>query len=300
MRAYPVAYSIKTEAGLKLDIAILETESLILHEETIPIILEKLIQSIKDDGILRDPVVVDRDSLVVLDGMHRVKALRTLGCRLTCACLVDYKSPEIKVEEWCRIIPNQVEAHRAFDLVEELGLKLTPRFSCHSLEDRGTGSVLIVGDSFYDVVASDRDLLSVFNYIREFELRLRAMGFEVDYETSGEVKEKLKKKLVGVILYPPKIEKKQVVDIAREGRVFTFKATRHIIPARPVGVDVPLSLLQEPYLSIKEANQQLSRMLINKRVKRIPPGGIWMGRRYDKNLYFFENRSIDKNSYTLS
>lgn len=289
MRAYPVAYSIKTEAGLELDITLIETDSLTLHEETIPIILEKLIRSIKHDGILRDPVIVDRDSLVVLDGMHRVKALSTLGCRLSCACLVDYKSPEIRVEEWCRVIPNQVDARRAFDLAEELGLKLTPRFSCRSLEDRGMGSVLILGDSFYDVVSSDHDLLSVFNYIREFELRLRAMGFNVGYETSGEVREKLKKNMVGAILYPPKIEKKQVVEIARMGRIFTFKATRHIIPARPVGVDVPLSLLQDPYLSIKEANQHLSRMLINRRLKLIPPGGIWMGRRYDENLYFFEN-----------
>lgn len=285
----PVAYSIECGGGLKMDIALVETGRLLLHEETIPEMLEDLVRSIKEDGVLRAPVVVDRETLVVLDGMHRVKALRILGCRFTCACLVDYRSPEIKVERWCRTISKPFDAREAVEVARELGLRLSPRAS---RGDSGRGDaypVMMFGDSCYDVVTSGPDLLSAFNGVRELELRLRAMGFKVGYETAREAEEKLKRKAVDAVLYPPKIGKEQIVETARRGCVFTSKTTRHIVSARPVGVDVPLSLLRNPSLSVEEANKRLSALLSRKRLRHMPPGEVWRDRRYDEDLYFFED-----------
>jgi len=93
---------------------------------------------------------------------------------------------------------------------------------------------------------------------------------------------------VAAVLCPPKIGKDQVIDIARRRRVLTFKATRHIIPARPVGVDVPLSLLRGTSLSVEEANERLWTLLSRRRVRHLPTGSFWMGRRYDGDLYVFE------------
>jgi len=54
-----------------------------------------------------------------------------------------------------------------------------------------------------------------------------------------------------------KIEKHHIIDIAKAGKVFTFKATRHIIPARPLGVDIPLSPLTDQDISFEKANRKL-------------------------------------------
>lgn len=52
---------------------------LCLHEETIPELLERLTQHIQLDGYVKHPIIVDEKSFVVLDGTHRVVALKKLG-----------------------------------------------------------------------------------------------------------------------------------------------------------------------------------------------------------------------------
>ena len=88
---------------------------------------------------------------------------------------------------------------------------------------------------------------------------------------------------------PPKIEKRHIIDIAKAGKLLTFKATRHIIPARPLGVDIPLSYLKDQDVSVEEANTRLSDLLKAKVLRRFSPGQIWWGRRYDEALYVFED-----------
>ncbi len=90
---------------------------------------------------------------------------------------------------------------------------------------------------------------------------------------------------------PPKVEKHHIIDIVKAGKVFTFKATRHIIPARPLGVDIPLSPLKDQDISVENANRKLSELLKAKVLRRFSPGQIWWGRRYDGALYVFEDRS---------
>lgn len=97
MSTTPVAYTIDHE-GLRLYIALIETERLLIHEETIPHRLERLRRRIERDGVQSAPILVDRHNLVVLDGMHRTAVLSDLGCRFTCVCLLDYFDPSINVQ----------------------------------------------------------------------------------------------------------------------------------------------------------------------------------------------------------
>jgi ParB-like chromosome segregation protein Spo0J len=63
---------------LVLEISLVETSRLYIHEEIIPDILSKLVEKIKSDGVWTDPIIVDAKTMVVLDGMHRVAAAREL------------------------------------------------------------------------------------------------------------------------------------------------------------------------------------------------------------------------------
>lgn len=70
MSSQPVAYTIDHE-GLRLDIALAPTDRLHIHEETIPERVSSLGDRIMRDGVQSAPIIVDRGTYVVLDGMHR-------------------------------------------------------------------------------------------------------------------------------------------------------------------------------------------------------------------------------------
>lgn len=75
-------------------------ELLKAHEEIDKVYHEKLKKTIESDKVLKKPIVADINTYIILDGHHRVSVLRSLGCRLVPAVLVDYNSPSIIVESW--------------------------------------------------------------------------------------------------------------------------------------------------------------------------------------------------------
>ena len=70
------------------------------HEEIDEKHLEELLEEIVRDGILKKPVVADRETLVVIDGHHRVEALKRIGASKIPVVLVDYGDPKIVVKSW--------------------------------------------------------------------------------------------------------------------------------------------------------------------------------------------------------
>jgi len=80
--------------------ALVEAACLLPHERINESYLRTLTEEIRSDGVLRHPVIVDRTSLVILDGHHRVAALKRLGCTFVPAYLLDYSDPSIMVEGW--------------------------------------------------------------------------------------------------------------------------------------------------------------------------------------------------------
>jgi uncharacterized protein (DUF1015 family) len=82
------------------EIVIFEIEELREHEEIRPDYLEELKNEIQLDGILKMPICIDKDTCIILDGHHRLQALKGLGCKKIPCVLVDYQSPEIKVVAW--------------------------------------------------------------------------------------------------------------------------------------------------------------------------------------------------------
>ena len=68
------------------------------HEKGSPLYLELLRQEILMDGALKYPIIVDEKSHVILDGMHRWLALKSLGYTLIPVMLVNaFQNPKIRV-----------------------------------------------------------------------------------------------------------------------------------------------------------------------------------------------------------
>jgi len=67
------------------------------HERTSKRRVEELVRAIQKDGVVKQAIIVDRRSSVVLDGHHRVEALKRLGATRVPAYLVTYQSQKIRV-----------------------------------------------------------------------------------------------------------------------------------------------------------------------------------------------------------
>lgn len=274
---------------IKLEIKLEEVEKLHIHEEVIPDILHKLTEGIRADGYFKHPVIVDSKTLVVLDGMHRVAAAENLGCRFIPVCLVDYENPNILVGSWCRVINHSSNLEKLVNSVRELGFTVEEcqRDTASKLvnEQKATTSILSRSKCFA-IHGPQKTIKEIYDAIKQIELKLQAKGYSIGYDTESDAKNKVSSGKALSTLIVPNLSKKDVVTVALRGEVFAHKTTRHVIPVRPLFVNVPLEWLCGK-LSLKKANEALVKHLSKKRVKRLPPGQV-LDRRYEEELYIFE------------
>jgi hypothetical protein len=287
MSKLPVAYTIDHE-GLKLDIALIFTDDLLIHEQTIDSRLENLRKRIEEDGVQSAPILVDRETSVVLDGMHRTAVLKQLGCRFTCICMLNYFDPRIKVKRWCRIIPKPFNHRLAENIINNLDLSMEP-YELIKAPDKEESLILVFREKAFKIIDEFGDILETFRRINHVETKLNSWGYDVVHCTEAEAIKYVREGNFDAAIYMPKVSKENVLKVAKRKEVFTPKATRHKLPARPVQVNVPLDLLRDGDISLIDANYKLKEILSNKKVERFEAGKEWNGRIYDEVLYVFEN-----------
>jgi len=193
------------------------------HEQTDPFHLEELKSELLRDGYQRDPITIDANYKVILDGHHRVKILKTLGCFKIATHYVDYlNDANIRVKAWYPVVMDSERS--LLKLLRESGINV------HT-EARGNSGHLVFRDSVL-TVKSDRK---------------RVMGVLVGKARMNYVpSEAFAKKLVETgrascaIIFDP-ISKEDVVEAALSGDPFPPKTTRHIFPTRPRNWFIPLS-----------------------------------------------------------
>lgn len=91
-----------------LRFGLIEIDRLHGHEQVRPVLLRELTAQIEADGVLKRPVLVADRDLVILDGHHRVEALRSLGCRRVPTYLVDYESDLVTLGTWPDAVVTRV------------------------------------------------------------------------------------------------------------------------------------------------------------------------------------------------
>lgn len=274
---------------VKLEIKLEEVEKLHIHEEIIPDILRKLTEEIKADGCFKHPVIVDLETLVVLDGMHRVAAIKNLGCRLIPVCLVEYENPNIRVGCWCRVINHSSNLEKLVSAVKELGFTVEEcqRETARKLvNERKAVTSILSRSKCFAVYGPQKTIKEIYDAIKQIELKLQTKGYSIGYDTDSDAQDKVSSGKALSMLMVPKVSKRDVVSVALRGEVFAHKTTRHVIPVRPLFVDVPLEWLRGS-LSLKKANEALIKHLSKREITRLPPGQV-LDRRYEEELYVFK------------
>ncbi|MFA5770007.1 MAG: ParB N-terminal domain-containing protein [Patescibacteria group bacterium] len=78
-------------------ICLIDINKLISHE----MVSSRKLKQVKNDlmikGYIKNPVVVESENFIILDGHHRVAALKQLGASKIPAFLVDYQNKNIRV-----------------------------------------------------------------------------------------------------------------------------------------------------------------------------------------------------------
>jgi hypothetical protein len=85
----------------------------------------------------------------------------------------------------------------------------------------------------------------------------------------------------------PVFTKEIVRRFGLDGILLPHKVTRHVIPSRPMEIDVPLGLLTDPSISLQESDEKMDELLARRKIERKPPGSVIDGRRYDEELIVF-------------
>lgn len=131
-------------------IYLLDIKNLKNHE----MISIKRLKQVKDDllakGYIKNPVVVEKENHIILDGHHRVAALKQLGVNKVPAFLVNYQSNNIRVTlrrkeflfkdikkaviNYClkgKIFPSKTTRHLIRNRPKNINIKISNLFNKH-------------------------------------------------------------------------------------------------------------------------------------------------------------------------
>lgn len=264
-------------------LALKKIQDLKPHEETVTSDLRGIIKALDVDPVLRHPVIADATTGAVLDGTHRLAALSQMGCYAIPAALIEYQNPKVQVDRWFRTIDGQ-ELETFRPKLEELAPFYTsPVEADRALANRSIYASLKDMTQCLGFRSQSSDPLQIAKSAFRIEQIARGNGLKIGYKDSADLKSSQDNSFVMSTI---KIVKAEVLESCRTHFLFPPKTTRHLIPSRPLGVTVPLTLLRDANFGHVEA--AFLQHLRSKTVRRLPEGS-WVGsRRYMEEVFLFE------------
>jgi hypothetical protein len=282
-----------------MELEVVQVESLFIHERILPRIANKLILEFKNWANLESPIIVDK-LRIVLDGNHRTYVFKQLEFKYIPVCSIDYFHKDMKLGYWFRLLANMEDVSLIREIVEKMGgdfnevadrehLKRILQENCYCCG-------IQQGDFFASIRFSEdsvNDAVSAYEVLERIQEKLVQKGMTLDYiPCQHAYDDEFCKALEDqqVIIWTPQITKEMVVEAARKEEVFAPKTTRHVIPARPLNMNIPTHWFKEN-VSLEEINRRFLRFLEAKEMKRLSPGQVINGRYYEEELFvFFDKR----------
>lgn len=264
-------------------IALRRTSDLKPHEETVLEDLKRLVKALRANPVLRHPIIADRKTGIVLDGTHRLAAVKQLKCNFIPSALVDYDDPQVTVERWFR----QFSGSNVRDLENDLRRFGPTEVSHDECEDglskRRWYATVEDQQSGLAFPVRSQDPYEMVRDSHKIEISARKNGVSIGYQDNKNRKPGDHENL---IMSTIKIEKREVVDTVKKGKLFPPKSTRHLVPSRPLGGGVPIEWLQASYFS--KAQSRYQEYIQSRKVKRLPEGSRVGSRRYLEEVFLFE------------
>jgi hypothetical protein len=275
-------YSI-TGGRIPILITLRKTSDLKPHEETVAEDLKRLVNALQDNPVLRHPIIADLRTGIVLDGTHRLAAIKQLRCKFIPSALVNYDDPQITIERWFRLFSGSNVPNLESDL-----RRLRPKEVNHDECEDGLSK-----RRWYATVEKPLSCLAFpvrsqnpYEMARDsydIEMTARKQSVSIAYQDNKVTETGNPESLVMSTI---RIEKKEVVETVEKGKLFPPKSTRHLVPSRPLGGGIPLDWLQGSDFSGAQSRYQ--QYIQSRKVKRLPEGSRVGSRRYLEEVFLFE------------
>ncbi|OGQ04487.1 MAG: hypothetical protein A2W61_01810 [Deltaproteobacteria bacterium RIFCSPLOWO2_01_44_7] len=231
-------------------IQIIPIANCLAHEGIIQKWADQIASNIKDQGIMKNPVIVTRQGkyYVVLDGMHRFAALKKLGIRNILACVIDYFSPKILLEGWDAFVFEKIDLKPLFK-----GYSFVRASNLKEAKSRvlKREALLAVGSRRGNVFVLEKSGLKKKDFVDELCLvndrldrMLSAKEIKVVYVDNSLTLDDFASSNAQIVIFRPQFTKEEVIQRTLHKKTFPPKSTRHLIPERPLRVDVDLALLR--------------------------------------------------------
>jgi hypothetical protein len=249
------------------DLRIVPTDHLHLHEDVETARVQRIVERIEQDQLLKNPVIVaeldDADQYVVLDGANRSTALKQLGVRDALVQVVEYGNPEVKLDTWYHLVADIDKR----DLFERIAQVAAVRLKASDLAHART--LLAFHQILAYMVCKDGD---VHQILGPESLPARATllnqiartykGLATIYRVQTDRIEELLPvygNVAAVIIYP-RFTPADILELTRNEAKLPTGITRHVIPKRALRVNLPLSVLTSD-LPVGEKNRMLQEQI---------------------------------------
>lgn len=250
-------------------IKIVPLKDCLVHEGIVQKWVDAIASNIKSDGLMRNPTIITRHNhnCVVLDGMHRFAALKQLEIRDILACEVDYFSNRIVLEGWDAFLFEPVAAKKLLGELfpEGEGFFLLPAkdFQEAQAQVLGRQSLLAVGVREGEILLLKKKNLAKEDWLEVLCTAVDKVDRTVSqrfskfiYVDNSLTLDSFEGSGAEAVIFRPQFTKQEVIDRTLHKKIFPPKSTRHLIPERPLHVDLDLSLLRAP-IDLKTKNELL-------------------------------------------
>jgi len=287
-------FLLKTE-NLNLELEVVPVSGLISHEATMPGVSRPLIMEFSHFAVLRHPIIIDKNN-IVLDGNHRVGAFKDIGFKHIAACRIDYFNQSVKLRYWFRLVKNVNDFGVITSIIRSMGGRVdslpTKAALSEALEKNKLCWGIQQGDQFIQIhFSEDRvsDAVDSYRVLKNIQDALSSECARPEYIPCESVRtdDVLDEIQPGdVVIWTPHIDKRTVLAAARDGKVFAPKTTRHLIPARPLNINIPCDWLKED-TALDNLNRRFTNYLAARRIREFGPGQVIEGRYYGEKLFVF-------------
>jgi hypothetical protein len=234
-------------------------ERCVLHESVDPTRVTRLMNTLAQDDLLRNPPIVARyarsDRLMVLDGATRTTALQELGFQALPVQIVNYVDSRIELHTWAHLL-HSVNAHsllRALRAIDGLTIYSVDALTAErSIRERTLLCALISSDGDAWAIEGGGSLAEEA-FLLETVFRSYAQRATVQRLPHDErlTPASLPAGTIGVIFRH--YTKLDLLELTNAGGILPAGITRHVIPGRVLRLNVPLAALRSDSFAAQQS-----------------------------------------------
>jgi len=255
------------------NLKIVPIDKCLRHEGIVEKWVDRIAFSIMDIGIVKNPMIAAKqnDHYVIIDGMHRLAAYNNLEVPDVLICEINYFSKKVRLEGWDAFTFRPLGA---LELLQDLfpekdgySIKECKDIDKARKELIDRQHILIAGDKggkFYTLNKPMKDkeyiLDELIHDTEKIDDEIDRRNLRVLYVENSTSAEQFANSDAQSMIIRPQFRKDEVIERTLSKKLFPRKSTRHLIPDRPLRVDLDLSLLRA-HVDIETKNQLLDEHL---------------------------------------